>query len=524
MINSDSIRKEIRSQSTGNENSVAQAFSQNYFQKINPVRTTVFNFETPVYSIEQASYDYYSQNRDALSFNLNNGKQYVMVFSGNTSSLSGITTVNHELHRIKYEDYVAASLNSNSSAYTENIINSLISPMVIFTENASGSTGVYANLVGNRYTFTFPIQVKPTGTYTLDLFYDKAQYFINTKFAFPKPVDITVGQIQTYSGSSAESIVTIQEYPTSTYEWLSSSLGSKIISGDTPFSGLTAPGAFFTYFVPPQKPNLNVGGGNSTNPVRGNLTTFSPTWNFANVDDGDFYKLQITYDITDYTFSSSNVATFPINKQANYGDAEFVVTFSKPLTPNVDFLYRIGNTKEIINIFGVKQSLTTWTDYISARTANDGRFNLSGTTYKNYVWDGDYDFVLSGMTGGTMISGVTLELSSLYTNSSIDIFVDSKADSSIFTPINVNLSDGSTNTGGGNVVSTVVSDAYGHFDFGRIDGGVYTLRVIPPAQYIDYFNVQVITINIGADTDLTIILSILWGNTVLDFMTPETFL
>lgn len=522
MIDSIYITKTVRSQVTGDNNSVAQAFSQNHWARIYSPMTTIFNFESPVYYLEGATYDYYGQTRDSVSFNLNNGKEYTFVFSANTFSISGITTLNHELYRIDFDKYKEALFDSSGTAFTQSVSSSITTPLVTFIESCSGSTGVAANIVSERYDFTFPTQVKPSNNYVLDLFKDRAQYFINPKFIFPRPIDRTIGQVQTYSGTPNEELITLYEYPYDQNIFLTSSLGEHVITGNTIFSGSTVKGAFFTYFVPPQKPNLNVGGGNSTNPVQGNLPTFSPTWNFNNTDDGDYYRLQVTYDITDYTFSTSNVADFKINKQA--GDAEFVRTFSKPLTPNTSFLYRIGNTKEITNIFGVKQNLTTWSDYIQATTANDGRFALSGTTYRNYKWDGELDVLNNIITGATWISGVTLELSGQYSNSSIDIFVDYAADSSIFNEINVNLTSGAISQNNTSVVATCTSDANGNFDFGRIEGGTYTLRVVPPAEFVDWFPVQTITINISSSTRLDIILSIIWGNTVLDFMTPTTFL
>lgn len=525
MINSIYIPKIIKTQTTGNVDSVAQAFSQNRHVRISPQSTSVFAFENPVFNIEGASRNYYEQNLQAISYNLNNGKEYTIHFTGNTFSLSGLTTLHHELYRVTYEDFTAAQLDNTSTAFTQSIASSVSEPIVTFIDSTSGSTGVFNNLLSSRYSFVFPTQIKPTGGYTIDLFKDKSQYFIHPKFVFPKSINNTLGQIQTISGdtSGSTTIVTLLEYPIESYEYLEASLPDHTITGATPFSGLTIRGAFFTYFIPPKRPNLEVGGGDGSNPVVGRQSTFSPTYNFNNVDDGDYYRLQVTYNITDYTFTDNTKVDFSINKQD--GDAEFVRTYSTPLTPNKEFLYRIGNTKEIINLFGVKQSITTWSNYVQAETANDGRFSLSGVCYRNYVYATTYTADTFGnltlISGGTELSGVTLELIGISSNSSVDLSVDSKVDSRIFTPVNSVLGTNTTSQG---ITYTTTSGPNGAFDFGRVEGGTYTLRIPPPVEYTNAYSIQTQTISITDDTDLEIVLGIIWGNNIIDFSFPTTFL
>lgn len=531
MIDSVNIPKIIKTQSTGDNDSVAQAFSQNRFVKISPQRKNVFYYENPVYNIEGASYKYYEQDLRAISYNLNNGKQYTLNFTANTTSISGLTMLKHELYRITYDDYKSALLNVGTSAYTQTIQDNVNIPITTITDYATGDTGVANSIIGSRLTKTFPIQIKPDGGFTIDLFKDKSQYFIHPKFIFPKAVDPTIGQIQVISGATSGTtsdidsnnvIVTLKEYQDEPYEYLESALPEHIITGATPFSGLTIRGACFTYFVPPIKPNLEVGGGDGSNPVVGKQTTFSPTWNFNNVADGDYYRLQVTYDITDYTFTDESKTNFYINKQD--GDAEHVRTYSTPLTPNKKFLYRIGNTKEIINIFGVKQSLTTWTNYVEAETANDGKYTVSGTCFQNFIsrrtFTADTFGVYSIENAGSVMSGVTLELIGTYSNSSIDLSVDTKTDKTIFSPINAILdTDSSLNT-----ITVATSDENGTFDFGRVDGGTYVLRIIPPPGFTDAYSTEARVINISQDTDLDIILGIIWGNNIIDFNFPATFL
>ncbi len=500
--------KTIKSQTTGTNDSVSQAFSQNFPIEISSTRKGIFSYLVPLYNVEGATFEYYSDNNtNAVSTELNNGKSYTLVFSANTSSISGITQLNHKMHRVDYEDYIAAYESPDNVSLMNVVADRLKEPLITFTDPATGSTGVTANIIANRYTYTFPIRIKPEGDFVIDLFKDKAQYFIESTFTFPKNYDLTQGAIQTLSGDTNDSnIVTLFDYYPSNYEILETDAPAHVITGQTPFSGFTARGAFFTYFSPPLKPNLYVGKGKSENPVQGPLKTFTPTWNFNNVSDGDFYRLQVSYDTNNTDFDVSNRSEFFINKDV--GEPEHVRVFSTPLTPNKSFIYRIGNTKQLINLFGVKQNITTWSDAFNAETANDGRYTLTGTTYQGF------------MSASTVMSGVTLQLIGGYSNSSVDIFVDSRASKTIFREVNSTIG----NSTSGTIINTLVSDANGRFDFGRLNGGTYTLVINPPIGFTDAYPVTTRTININSDTNLDIILSILWGNNILTFASPYTFL
>lgn len=516
------IPQVIKTQSTGDNDSVAQAFSQNYFVKELTRDIVPTIFDVPAFRMEGGTIDYYSNTPDSLSYNLNNGKEYIIIFTANTQALSGITRLNHELYQITFEDFNDAKLAANLNGSTEKIARSINNPFVTFVDVSSGATGVAALTTANRYEFTFPSEIKQENAYTINLFKDKAQYFINPVFVFPKNNNLTIGAIQTFSGTP-ESAITIVDYYTESYEMITTDSSLHVITGNTVFSGTTVKGLFFTYFVPPKEPNLYVSQGNRQIAVQGVQNTFSPTFNFSNVDDGDYYELLVTYDITDTTFSGPTVTSFPINKQI--GDAEFVRTFSVPLSPNKELLYKIGNTKEIINIFGVKQSITKYSDYINITTANDGQYNLSGHTFKNYINFGLPD---SGgiITGATFLSAVTLSLQGLASNSSVVLKIDAPISETTAEGINTFLDASSIPTSSpySTSILTTTSDSDGYFSFGRIDGGTYNLRVVPPAEYSTYFPEQNITINVTTDTNIDVILSIIWGNTILDFTTPETFL
>lgn len=508
MIDSNNIIKTIKSQSTGNEDSVIQAFSQNHWVKINPVSRKIFSWETPVYTIEGATRNYYDVDYNGLSTDINNGKNIIFIFSANTFSISGITTFNHKMYRIDYESFVEAKNNYLiTSAYTDNFLNSLSTPFYEFVDYATGTTGMNATMIGNRYTYNFPTQIKPNGQFTVDVFKDKSQYFIDSEFSFPMEIDLTLGDFYILSGDSLNAIAQTLDYYKNEYQILYSNLGSHSITGDTIFGGLSVNGAFFSYIVPPTQPNLYVSGGDSQIAVQGVLSTFSPTFNFNRVHDGDYYQLQVTYNPIDYLFEdSTNLSVFNIDKQE--GDAEYVRTFSVPLTPNKQFLYRIGNVKEIENIFGVKQSTIVYSDYISAETASDGKYIFSGTAYQGYV------------DASRVLSGVSFELRGVHSNATVRKKIDIKNPNVLISQQDDILGTGQ-NSG---VLLTSISNANGDYTFGRIDGGTYVLTVIPPVSLNGSVDTKSYNINISSDTDFDVVLSILWSSTSVRFYDPYTFL
>lgn len=502
MITSRYIPKTIKSQSTGSETTAAQAFSQNHWPKIKDGETSVRIWYNPVYTLEGATRNYYAIDYNGLSTDVNNGKNITFVFSANTESITGITIFNHKMYRIQYEDYIKAKNDLTGSAFTQTLLNNLKTPFYTFTDYATGSTGMINTISAGRYTYNFPNEVKPQGEFTVEVFKDKAQYFVDSEFVFPMTVDVSLGDFYAISGNS---VVQVLDYYKTNYELLTSNLGTHQITGNTVFSGININGAFFTYMVPPNKPNLNVSNGNSEIAVQGTLSTFSPTFNFNAVDDGDYYQLQVTYNTSDYLFEDSSVATFKINKQD--GDAEFVRTFSTPLTPRSQFLYRIGNVKEIENIFGVRQSTVVYSDYVAAETASDGKYVLSGTAFYSVL-------------NGTTIPGVQFELRGAGSSSTIRKKIDIKN-----TEIAISTQDdliGNT----GSILLTTTSDADGNYSFGnsRIDGGVYYLTVIPPASLGGSVSTNTYMISVNADTDFDVVLSIIWGSQSVTFSDPYLFL
>ena len=189
------------------------------------------------------------------------------------------------------------------------------------------------------------------------------------------------------------------------------------------------------------------------------------------------------------------------------GDANYIRSFSTPLTPSSNFIYRIGNTKEIINIFGVKQNVTTWGPIASAYTANDGKYNVSGHVYQTYLED------------GPPISSATVSMYIITNTSAVDLGADLASNSSILPPVSQSL--------GGGVGSTfsAITDINGYYEINQVPGGYVQVTVTSPLSisgnpiFSSATAIANITQDIGADFNL----SIYWGFTGLTFIEFENY-
>lgn len=582
----------ITSQTTGDQDSVSQVFTQNTLGRYN-IQSVVdfFSFDYPAYYVEGATLDYYGKDYNSISYDITNGKIYTLIFTANTQVLSGSNSITHVLYRIKQDDYNSFLADPlNNGFFLNQLLNT---PLFSIEEYCSGLT-----ISNGIYTYSFPTQFKDVGQFTQDIFNDKDQFFLDTPIGFDQTNDLTVGDAYYIDPNNVINgvIYPVRLYlePSATTR-VNSSLGPQIITGNTLASGYTFQGAFFTYFVPPKKPNLNVSDGRKQIAVTGFQNTLSPIFNFNNTDDGDYYQLQVNYDTQDTPFSGSEIFTYTINKQA--GDAEFVRTFSTPLRANDTFIYRIGNSKEIENLFGNKQTITTWSDTIEAQIVSSGKYSLSGTTWRNLISDTYYGFyhmsgitvgaetsssrsysittqvnglmnpdtisastngfntitvdyngtldtlqwqnaiyaaagfssmnmyVIGGTTGATPINstdftfsintesrrfaGITVQITSIFLNTQLDLSIDKRNSSEVA----FNISENYANTAVGQQF-TRVSDSMGRFDFGDIIGGYYLLTATaqpPPTINSEYNPIsQYITLNSNLSLDL--IFSIYWGN------------
>ena len=484
------INYEITSKSVGDENDPFQIFIANDIIRTPDQQEDVTIFEVPTYLMSGATFDFYSQDIYSVSTNLNNKKILTFNFTGNSTAFSAVTNVNYDVYRIpntvfeKYRSVLESNAITSTTLTQEQITavrefnDSLSTPLITFEE--SGST-----VIASTHSYEFPDIIKPTGQFSQKLFNDKSQYFIDTTYDFTIPQDFTLGEYKMFSGGT---LADISDDDVTSNLLITSSTNQHIITGGT-FSGTTINGAFFTYFVAPNKPNLNVV--NDAPTVSGILPTFSPTFAFNNVEDGDYYKLQVSYDIEDKTFST-DAAIFPITKQA--GDAEYIRLFSIALNPNSEFIYRIGNTKEIKNIFDIKQSITVWSEFGQATTLSDGAVYLSGTTYQ------------ISESPANILTGVTISMELLRASSDVDVVIDnsniSDISSGATTPLDSTIGS----------IFTDISDSNGEYTINVIKKGTYKLTASHPSYGSKTYNII-----ITGDANADVIFALLMGNTVVTF-------
>tara|TARA_B100000900_G_scaffold414705_1_gene442137 strand:- start:2076 stop:3587 length:1512 start_codon:yes stop_codon:yes gene_type:complete len=487
-----SINKEIVSRTIGENDGVSQVFIQNNIPNINEPSVEPSPFKVPLFNLVGATFNFYEQNIQGISVNINNEKTLKYTYSANTDSFSAITKTIYDIYKVKFPIYDKVFKSFDESGDE-------VLPGTAFTETATASTvtsETIAELLSTplitlfdtgstvttpQYSLSLPSVVKPEDDFAQRLLEDKSQYFIDTRFEFPLSRDKTLGGYQSLVEGVANE-VQLTGLSESGDFLLETSRNTEVINRGV-FSGISVNGALFTYFVAPQKPNIDVEGGEPS--VKGQLDTFSPIFSFNNVSDGDYYKLQVTYNVDDVTFSSSTIFDIPYQE----GVPDFIRSFSTPLTPDSSFLYRIGNTKEITNIFGVKQNVTTWGRAENAFTATDGIFDVSGTIFQNELF-------------GSPVSGATVTFVVLSTTSDVELGVDAPYENIIEKGVNEPLG------GGTGAEFSAITDSNGIYEVLNVKGGALQI-IVEKDGYIT----QVYSKEINEDTigeDLTIRLE--WGS------------
>ena len=442
-----SIIKSEKSITTGNDDSKAQVFLRTHIPTIieNPV--SFFNFEMPLFNLEGATTNYYEQSTEAISTNVNNEKTLTLNFTANTETLSGTTQLSYDIYRLDIETYLDAKNNIENGITGGTDINSvqslLSNPIYTIEESVSAMT--------TAHTISLPSVIKPTDEFATDLFFDKYQYFVDTTYGFDKPVDATLGNVIVFS-SETGSYIELSAL-TSSATTLYTETSPQIITATT-FSGSSFKGVYFVYFTAPNKPDINILDDAPT--VAGTLSTYSPVFSFNNVEDGDRYKLELNYNVNDEDFTG-DTTSFDINKQE--GDSEFIRTYSIALSPESQFLYRIGNVKEVESIFGVKYSVTSWGEIESATTASDGSYTLSGVVY------------FGGSSSADTLSGITIQAELLSAFSDVSLNADSRFDDEIFSDTSQAI-DSSVGT-----TYSAISSSDGSYSFASLVGGTYKVTI-----------------------------------------------
>jgi len=343
----------------------------------------------PTYSSTTGTYSYYGSEPNSV-FVIYTRPSLSFIFTGNTEVFTSDTRLSgiiNELYKINNDDILAYREQGDMSAW-QRVANALSTPIVSYSAATTAVT--------SAFTFSvLPEQfVKPQDGYTEEIFEDRSEYFLNVRFVFTDTGSTT--SLNTTSAATATTLTfnsldqngNILTSPySSTTTVISNDVRSTITTGA--WSGMTVYGLFFTCFQPPSKPIIQF-------PIVVTAatedTTFTPTFNFSNVEDGDNFVLEVTYDMVDTGFTNTNtfsgVTQYFREKTDNSMEESMdksntvdIVGFEKtmtlktrrinaPVRPNSLFLYRIGNIKTVQNIFNVEQRIINYSTYHSGATGS----------------------------------------------------------------------------------------------------------------------------------------------------------
>jgi hypothetical protein len=422
----------------------------------------------------------------------------------------------------------------------------LSTPLVTITASTSGITTNIYDFYPDQVVKQFGALNQPSGSFKQELFEDKCQYFISTEFEFEverdlrydeyfsyvyieqvvpivilssitsvttfsttagstPPQNIGPGTIVSTTGITSTTISVITTGVTTGYTLSSETWDNTMrfttehaphIIKEGIFAGLEVKGNYFTYFDVPRKPKF------LPPIIEGKLDTFSPLLTFgSNVGDADEYLLQINYNTGDTGFTgtifnyqiektpeNTTVGSFTLKgSTTDFNSQQEITTASAALKSNSVFLYRIGNVKYMVNIFGVRQFVVTFSDTMMATTQTEkvqsfvmvqsDSPHVSGVATFTTPESLDTEtplasYMLSGTVSGSVVSNATLKLT--YPNLSY-------------------------------VIST--TDVNGNYAFTGLEAGNYTLETFYRG-YQD--NVQAITIN--GDMVLNYKIRLLWSD------------
>lgn len=523
------VKKSIQT-TTGDSDNIAQSFSQNIFFSSSEGVITPFMFDIPQYTTVGGTEDYYGQNPLAIFTSL--VSPFIRFdFSANTSSFGSDVYIRHDFYRVNWDTFsvVQSGLKEeeNNSIQSEKTLEETIEETdedgvvkirkIKTTTNEVNNTikskrklSIESTEIGEKkfitptfsdiqsqldtpqfsvtasttaitnsvYDLKLDQFTKNTEEYKSELFNNKDQYFVDTKFIFNKITN--------------PELIESDEFPNKTTTETATEK-KDIYKGD--FEGLTIPGGkYFSYFQVPDKPVFEY-----PTPT-GKIDTFTPEIFWSNAEKADSYMVQVNYNTGDTGFTGT-IFTYLIPKTDEFkkeskntskeSETEFTAskeirTFQMSLKSNENLIYRVGNIYELKNLFGVKQSVVTFSDYneITTQTEpiktyvfteNDSPYELeiarlqSPPSLEN---ESPERFSFSGTVSGSTVSGATMQL----------IYPDT---SYITTP---------TNT-------------IGEFEFDELEVGTYTLNT----SYRGYTTDSRL-INITSATTVFINIQINWDN------------
>lgn len=485
-----------------------------------------------IYKLDYDVYKLYSDNQIANTQNLLNKSDNSLSKTEGVPNDSSNSNILENTNKIPFgnnvipvpEKFFGQPLTSKDYTTIQKYFSE---PFATFTASTSGVTGSVYDLFLDEY-------VKKFGDYKSQLFKNKGQYFINTKMVF----NVNLGKdytdfysLKTFSGTGTTEIIvvtsttvstgatgpdatvtgiTIQTAETVVYSermittgWhdtrqIVSTNNTNYIINNGPFSGIEVKGNYFTYFEVPDKPFMEY-------PVmEGQLSTFTPEFRWSNGDRADSFIVQINYNTGDTGFTGSSVINYPVEKNEKNAKVvrskikdsttetetdKTIYNFQVPMKSNKQFLWRVGNSVELIDIFNVRRNVVTFSDYYSAIsqaepiktyvvTESDSPFveAVAGFgTPPSLDYESEVaEYTLSGTVSGSTVTGATIQLT--YPNSAYTISM---------------------------------TDSAGTYSFSGLETGIYILTT----NYRGYQE-DVRFVNVTSDTTENFKLKLLWGNNV----------
>jgi len=489
-----------------------------------------------IYKLNYDVYKLYSDNQIASSQEIINNTNNTTKLDPNQSpqfkanNLISSNSVGFGNNEIPVPDkFFGQSLTPNDQ---KTIQSYLENPLIVITASTSGVTGDIYDLVLDEY-------VKKLGNYKDEFFTSKGQYFVNTKIVFN--INLNKDYTNFYSIITGEtSAVTTTVILTAT-TFLSGETGASpgvpitftsatIVTGVTsttesigvdkqewnntlkieatnnylhtislgPFAGINVIGNFFTYFIVPDKPVMEY-------PImQGQLSTFTPEFRWSNGDKADSYIVQINYDTSNTGFTGSSVINYPVEKSEKNAQVirsktkgpteeseteKTTYNFQLPMKSNKSFLWRVGNSVELIDLFNVRRNVVTFSDYYFATSqAEPVKTYVVTESDSPHISDVagfgippslDYEsavseYTLSGTVSGSTVTGATIQLT--YPNSAYTF---------------------------------TVTDLTGAYVFTGLESGIYMLTT----SYRGY-ETDVRYVNVTSDTVENFKIRLLWSNDV----------
>lgn len=505
------IKNSIQS-TTGTESNRAQSFSQNIFYYTYTGVVEPFAFEVPVFTTNGGTKDYYGQNSNAIFTNI--VKPFIRFdFSANTTSFGPDVYIKHDFYRVDWDVYnsvlknikmiyddekqdnhqstetiteqdgvtgeiktkkITREINTSnvqknlfkSTDRNANIVptNKFEQPTILdiqkqLSEPIFSITASTTGITTNIYDLQIDQFIKNSGQFKLELFKDKSQYIVDTNFIFQREVTPGLYDLKTIDSNGR----VVNETYKSTI--ISETTTDKQIISNGYFNGIEfVSGEFFSYFEVPDKPIFEYP------TADGQLTTFTPEIFWSNGEKSDEYLIQVSYNTGDTGFTGTvfnyivpkldefkkESISKTVGPESDFSSNKVTRFYEISLKSNSSVIYRIGNVKFIYDIFGVKQSVVTFSDnktvitqtepirtYVFTESDSPYTTTVSGLQTPTSLANESplEEFTLSGTVTGSIITGATMQL--IYPNSS---FV------------------------------TTPTDLVGGFEFTELEAGTYTLN------------------------------------------------